>query len=79
VSNGDRRPLLEKIRVPTLVIHGEADPLIPLACGLDIARYIEGAETFVVKGMGHDLPLALTGQLVDAIDSIADARSTHAR
>ena len=79
VNNGDRRPLLEKIRVPTLVIHGEADPLIPLACGLDIARYIEGAETFVVKGMGHDLPLALTGQLVDAIDSIADARSTHAR
>lgn len=79
VINGDRRPLLEKIRVPTLVIHGEADPLIPLACGLDIARYIEGAETCVVKGMGHDLPLALTGQLVNAIDSIAALRSPHAR
>ena len=78
VINGDRRPLLRKIRVPTLVIHGEADPLIPLPCGLDIAQYVDGAETCVIKGMGHDLPLALTGQLVGAIDSIATARNTHA-
>lgn len=71
IANGDRRPLLATIRVPTLVLHGAEDPLIPAACGEDIARHVPGARLHLIPGMGHDLPLALTGELVGAIASIA--------
>lgn len=55
---------LGRLHVPTLVIHGRADPLLPLACGLDTARRIRGARLEVVDGMGHDLPPALVPTLM---------------
>lgn len=77
IANGDRSPLLGQIKVPTLVIHGALDPLIPAACGLDIARQIPGADVCIIDGMGHDLPVQLTTKLVDAIDSIAGKHAAH--
>jgi pimeloyl-ACP methyl ester carboxylesterase len=47
---------LAGIRVPTLVLHGSDDPLVPLACGEDTARRIPGARLVAVPGLGHDLP-----------------------
>ena len=73
IANGDRRPLLATIRVPTLVLHGAEDPLIPAACGEDIARHVPGARLHLIPGMGHDLPLALTGELFAAIVAVARA------
>lgn len=73
IANGDRRPLLKGIKVPTLVLHGVDDPLIPAACGEDIARHVPGARLKLIPGMGHDLPLALTGELVAAIVAVARA------
>jgi len=73
IANGDRRPLLKGIKVPTLVLHGADDPLIPAACGEDIARHVPGARLKLIPGMGHDLPLALTGELVAAIVAVARA------
>jgi pimeloyl-ACP methyl ester carboxylesterase len=67
VADGDRTPMLAGIRVPTQVIHGDADALIPCACGLDLARRIAGAQIDVVPGMGHDLPLQLLPRFADAI------------
>ncbi len=58
---------LRTIDIPTLVIHGDADPLIPVACGLDTARAIPGARTEIIEGMGHDLPAALTGRVARLI------------
>ena len=52
---------------PTLVIHGAADPLVPLEGGRDTARAIPGAELLVIEGMGHDLPEGAWPQLVGAI------------
>jgi pimeloyl-ACP methyl ester carboxylesterase len=46
---------LPRIKAPTLVLHGRADPLVPLACGHDTARRITGAKFQVIDGMGHDL------------------------
>jgi pimeloyl-ACP methyl ester carboxylesterase len=46
---------LPRIKSPTLVLHGRADPLVPVACGHDTARRIRGAKFHVVEGMGHDL------------------------
>jgi pimeloyl-ACP methyl ester carboxylesterase len=46
---------LPRIKSPTLVLHGRADPLVPVACGHDTARRIVGAKFHVIDGMGHDL------------------------
>ena len=68
-ASGDRSKLLGKIAVPTLVIHGAADPLVPLACGEDTARQIPGARLEVIEGMGHDLPSQLVERLLALIDA----------
>jgi len=59
LESGDRRGLLRKIKIPTLVIHGKADVLIPVDGGIDTARHIKHAELKLVEGMGHDLPREL--------------------
>lgn len=67
VASPDRRPKLATIKAPTVVIHGGADPLVPLAGGQDTAASIPGAELVVIEGMGHDFPAPLYDQVVDAI------------
>ncbi len=56
VADGDRSALLPHIQAPTLVIHGVDDPLVPVACGEDLAQRIADAITDFIPGMGHDLP-----------------------
>ena len=56
VADGDRTPLLASITAPTRIVHGIADPLVPLACGQQLARLIANAQTDFIPGMGHDLP-----------------------
>ena len=73
VADGDRRPMLKSIGAPTLVIHGEGDPLVPLAGGRDTADNISGARLLTIPGMGHDLPLGLVDTLADAIAGHAGA------
>ena len=60
---GDRSHLLKKIKVPTLVIHGSDDPLIPARLGADTAAAIRKAKLKIIRGMGHDLPPALVPKL----------------
>ena len=67
MASGDRRWLLPKIVAPTLVIHGAADPLVPVAAGRDTAQHIKGAQLMVIDGMGHDLPAPLVPRLVAAV------------
>jgi pimeloyl-ACP methyl ester carboxylesterase len=71
IAQSDRRPLLRSISCPAVVLHGEDDPLIQLACGEDVASNIAGAELRVIAGMGHDFPLALTEVFADAICAAA--------
>jgi pimeloyl-ACP methyl ester carboxylesterase len=79
MHSGDRRKLLRSISAPTLVLHGEADPLVPLAAGEDTARHIPGARFEAVAGMGHDLPEPLVPRLVQAIAGhCAPAAATRA-
>lgn len=56
VADSGRAELLPRIASPALVLHGEADPLVPIACGRDSAQRIPGARFVAVPGMGHDLP-----------------------
>jgi pimeloyl-ACP methyl ester carboxylesterase len=60
------------VRVPTLVLHGEDDPLVKLAAGEDTAASIPGARLVTIPGWGHDIPMPL-------IDRIAGEIVTHAR
>jgi proline iminopeptidase len=71
---GDRTPQLQAIAAPTLVIHGAADPLVPLACGVDTAQAIPGARLEVIEGMGHDLPAQLLERLLALIDAHAHGK-----
>ncbi|ENE4776927.1 MULTISPECIES: alpha/beta fold hydrolase [Klebsiella] len=67
---GDRRARLANITVPTLVIHGKDDPLIPPACGQDTARSIPNAVYLPIEGMGHDLPRDVEERTIDAICNV---------
>jgi proline iminopeptidase len=67
VASGDRVALLRSVRAPTLVLHGTADPLVPIACGRDTARLVPGAVLHEIEGMGHDLPPALDIMLSELI------------
>ncbi|MFT4243198.1 MAG: alpha/beta hydrolase [Acidovorax sp.] len=67
LASGSRRERLSTLRVPTLVIHGDSDPLVPLACGEDVARAVPGARMLVVPGMGHALPPRDWPVILDAI------------
>ena len=67
MADGDRTPLLSHIRAPTLVIHGQADPLVPVDSGLDLAAHIAGAVKDIIPGMGHDLPAQLLPRMAAGI------------
>jgi len=75
--NGDRRPKLRCILAPTLVVHGEQDPLFPAAAARDVAESIAGAELKLIAGMGHDLPPPLYDAIVAAIVRNAQRASMH--
>ncbi|MGB3754711.1 MAG: alpha/beta fold hydrolase [Parerythrobacter sp.] len=67
LDDGDRRALIKDIRVPTLVLHGEDDPLVPVEGGRDIAATIPGAKLKTIPGWGHDLPAELLEEVTGAI------------
>jgi len=66
VASPDRTADLGSVAVPTLVIHGEVDPLVDVSGGKATAAAIPGAELLVLPGMGHDLPPQLWTQIIDA-------------
>ena len=70
-ADGNRSKLLAQIKQPTQIIHGRADPLVPVAAGHDLAAKIAGAEIDVIAGMGHDLPAELWPRFVAGISSAA--------
>jgi pimeloyl-ACP methyl ester carboxylesterase len=70
-ASGDRRAGLAQVRVPTLVLHGEADPLVRLAGGRATAAAVPGARLVTYPGMGHNLPSALWPNMIDEIDRVA--------
>jgi pimeloyl-ACP methyl ester carboxylesterase len=73
IADGDRRARLARVSAPTLVIHGEDDPLVPLECGIDTAKHIPGATLKTIPGMGHDLPLELVEEIAEAVSSHVEA------
>jgi len=73
IASGDRVEMLKKVRVPTLVLHGEDDPLLPVACGRDVASLVPGAEIQTWPGWGHDFPSGMIPTLIERIVTFCKA------
>jgi pimeloyl-ACP methyl ester carboxylesterase len=58
---------LQRVRVPTLVIHGQDDILVPIENGRMVAAAVPGARMLELEGMGHDIPKRVWPQVIDAI------------
>jgi pimeloyl-ACP methyl ester carboxylesterase len=71
MTAASRKDALRSVATPTLVVHGDADPLVPIAGGFDTAEAIPGAKMLVIEGMGHELPEAAWPQVIDAIVELA--------
>ena len=76
LEDGSRVERLRQIRVPTLVIHGADDPLIPEHFGADTANNIPGAKYQVVNGMGHNIPDALAPDIAQRIGKFVRANAS---
>jgi pimeloyl-ACP methyl ester carboxylesterase len=72
LASPDRTDGLRGVRVPFLVMHGEADPLVTLSGGQATAEAVPGAKLITYPGMGHDMPEALWDDFADAIAANAE-------
>lgn len=66
-ASPDRTDALGGLRIPTLVVHGQVDPLVRLSGGLATNAAVPGSRLVVFPDMGHDLPSARWPQMVELI------------
>lgn len=76
IADGSRVERLKKITVPTLVVHGGADPLVPKEGSEDIVRHISGARLEIIDKMAHDLPPSQVGRMIELIADHAAAATS---
>lgn len=72
-AGGDRRKELARVRVPTLVVHGDRDPGQSLHAGRETARAIPGARLKILPNVGHYVPLALWPEIIDELCDLLDS------
>jgi pimeloyl-ACP methyl ester carboxylesterase len=68
IAQPNRTRALGALTVPTLVLHGQVDPVVRVAGGRALARAIPGARLIAFPGMGHNLPRPLWPRVVDEFD-----------
>jgi pimeloyl-ACP methyl ester carboxylesterase len=78
MASGDRTERLRELNIPTLVFHGESDPLVPFRAGRATAEAIPDARLIAIPGMGHDMPREVWPRLVDGVAETA-ARASAAQ
>ncbi len=71
VGSSSRREALARVTAPALVIHGDADPLIPVSGGIDTHQALSGSELVIIGGMGHELPSGAWPRIISGIASVA--------
>jgi len=79
IASGNRKKALRTVAIPTLVIHGTDDPLVPVPAAPDLSQTIPGAGLLLIEGMGHSFPREVWPRIIDAIAnhaSQAEARRT---
>ena len=66
-ASPSRRSRLKEINIPTLVIHGTEDAILPLDHGQAIADGIQNAEMMIMEGVGHELPEELNDEVISRL------------
>jgi pimeloyl-ACP methyl ester carboxylesterase len=69
---------LSQLRIPALVLHGAADPLLRPAAARRTAAAIEGARLVILPGVGHYLPAAVYPQVASEVRALADRAAAPA-
>jgi pimeloyl-ACP methyl ester carboxylesterase len=72
LTQPNRTKALRQLAIPTLVIHGTADPVMGISGGRATAAAIPGARMLEIEGMGHDLPRFAWPQIVENIAAVAN-------
>jgi pimeloyl-ACP methyl ester carboxylesterase len=67
MATGSLKKNLRDIHVPTLIIHGKNDPLIPVRRSAQMHAGIAGSKLLILEGMGHSFPQRLIPQIAAAI------------
>ena len=67
LAEPSRVALLDRLRVPTLVVHGTADPLLPVMHGVHVAAHIKGAQLKLIPGLAHRFQEAFKAPLLAAV------------
>jgi pimeloyl-ACP methyl ester carboxylesterase len=67
LAEPSRVELLDRLRVPTLVVHGTADPLLPVMHGVHVAAHIKGSELKLIPGLAHRFQEAFKEPLLAAV------------
>lgn len=76
LASGSRAEGLAALDVPTMVLHGDADPLVDVSGGRRTAELVRDAELRILEGMGHDMPPSYWDRIVGGLlDNAARVRS----
>lgn len=67
LASGNRAYALRSVQAPSMVVHGSADPLVPVRAGRHTAANLPGCHLEVIDGMGHDLPPSVHTRILDRI------------
>lgn len=67
LAEPSRVELLNRLQVPTLVVHGTADPLLPVMHGVHVAAHIKGSELKLIPGLAHRFQEAFKEPLLAAV------------
>lgn len=67
----DRTPALKKLNLPSLIIHGDADPMLKVKNAHALHRAMPHSQKLILKGMGHTLPQEYWGLMIDSIADMA--------
>jgi pimeloyl-ACP methyl ester carboxylesterase len=67
LGSGNRNEALANVKIPTLVIHGDADPLVPVAAGKDTAKSIPDSKLVIIEGMGHSFPTEMVPKILQEL------------
>lgn len=71
VAQPNRTARLRELDIPSLVVHGLADPLVAATGGRALAKALKGSRFLGIPGMGHDLPRALWPTITEGIVELA--------
>ncbi|WP_249676993.1 alpha/beta fold hydrolase [Pseudomonas abieticivorans] len=74
LAEPSRVALLDRLRVPTLVVHGTADPLLPVMHGVHLAAHIQGSQLKLIPGLAHRFQEAFKAPLLAAVLPYLDAQ-----